>query len=640
MAENAATTSIREVVSAQSYIKDKYSDTIGLATSILGQVLLGTLQGSKRRKEVIKLCLKDMKHQFSDRVAEDPRTEIAFMKTICNRSHPNFVRFIDAVEDHKLYCMCIEYVSGGDMCTYIQNLRTGIDAPRAKRYAIQLTKAVYFMHCNGYCHLDLSLENVLWDKKNDLLKICDFGLARSFPHHDVNAMFQAATIRPGKKGYMAPEIYAYQRFNGEKADVFSLGVIIFILLTGFPPFTTPNASDKCFQYMYYGKLEWLLKQWKLNDIIDAECRVLLSKIFCHPKKRIGIKQVLESAWLDQNMEDIDLEMTSYTKHETTTQETPHVDEVENTLQHTTKEVKEGIVDKKKRKSVPRLVKKKRKKSKKTTQHSSNTSHKVSNPTRIAKKQRERGKSKSIAHIQMAHVLLNESSTTLLSDTAATVSIKGRNGDDAGKSRRTRSKSLSYSHHHHHSSYSFMNDLKLLKQTKTNKSMNTHNVQQIRRDSVCSASSNSGRDSEESQDHKQQTKKQCKTHANETRGSRTHRAHTANMREHEALNQTQLITQKYGNNGNFTPHNENDSYFDNDRKEGDDETYPYHEHNEAHERQSVHIEPHQDEERRLSNASSQDAGSVHATDSPTQSNKPTAQHKNNKNSKETTAHPPV
>eukprot|EP01084_Bolivina_argentea_P316828 549269_1 len=538
MAENAATTSIREVVSAQSYIKDKYSDTIGLATSILGQVLLGTLQGSKRRKEVIKLCLKDMKHQFSDRVAEDPRTEIAFMKTICNRSHPNFVRFIDAVEDHKLYCMCIEYVSGGDMCTYIQNLRTGIDAPRAKRYAIQLTKAVYFMHCNGYCHLDLSLENVLWDKKNDLLKICDFGLARSFPHHDVNAMFQAATIRPGKKGYMAPEIYAYQRFNGEKTDVFSLGVIIFILLTGFPPFTTPNASDKCFQYMYYGKLEWLLKQWKLNDIIDAECRVLLSKIFCHPKKRIGIKQVLESAWLDQNMEDIDLEMTSYTKHEITTQETPHVDEVENTLQHTTKEVKEGIVDKKKRKSVPRLVKKKRKKSKKTTQHSSNTSHK------------------------------------------------------------------------------------------------------IRRDSVCSASSNSGRDSEESQDHKQQTKKQCKTHANETRGSRTHRAHTANMREHEALNQTQLITQKYGNNGNFTPHNENDSYFDNDRKEGDDETYPYHEHNEAHERQSVHIEPHQDEERRLSNASSQDAGSVHATDSPTQSNKPTAQHKNNKNSKETTAHPPV
>eukprot|EP01083_Nonionella_stella_P197548 726223_1 len=74
------------------------------------------------------------------------------------------------------------------------------------------------MHCNGYCHLDLSLENVLWDKKNDLVKICDFGLARN----------------------LAPEMYAYQRFNREKADVFSLGVH---RLTGFPPFTTPNASD-------------------------------------------------------------------------------------------------------------------------------------------------------------------------------------------------------------------------------------------------------------------------------------------------------------------------------------------------------------------------------------------------------------
>ena len=164
---------------------------------------MGTIKGSKRNKEVIKLCLKDMKQQFSDRVAENPCMEIEFMNKICNRGHPNFVGFIDAVQDNKLYCMRLEYVSGGDMCTNIQNLRSGINNQRARKYSIQLTKAVYFMHKNGFCHLDISLENVLWDKKTDQVKICDFGLARKFPNYDINASFNAATIRPGKKGYMA-----------------------------------------------------------------------------------------------------------------------------------------------------------------------------------------------------------------------------------------------------------------------------------------------------------------------------------------------------------------------------------------------------------------------------------------------------
>lgn len=170
--------------------------------------MLGTIKGTKRKKEVIKFCLKDMQSQFSDRVAEDPRMEIEFMNEICNRSHPNFVRFLDAVEDRKLYCICLEYVSGGDMCTYLQNLRTGIANDRAQKYVVQLTKAVYFMHHHGYCHLDLSLENVLWDKRNDVLKICDFGLARKFPNGDMEEYFPSASVRPGKKGYMAPEIYA------------------------------------------------------------------------------------------------------------------------------------------------------------------------------------------------------------------------------------------------------------------------------------------------------------------------------------------------------------------------------------------------------------------------------------------------
>ena len=110
---------------------------------------------------------------------------------------------------------------------------------------------------------------------------------------------------------MAPEIYAYQKFDGAKADVFSLGVLIFILLTGFPPFTTPNASDKCFQLMYYGKLEWLLAQWKLNDTISADCRSLLGRIFCHPKKRIALRDMLQHPWLALDLDEVDKELARF-----------------------------------------------------------------------------------------------------------------------------------------------------------------------------------------------------------------------------------------------------------------------------------------------------------------------------------------
>merc|ERR1712154_131404 len=172
-----------------------------------------------------------------------------------------------------------------------------------------------------------------------------------FPNGDINEPFNAATIRPGKKGYMAPEIYAYQRFNGEKCDVFSLGVLIFILLTGFPPFTTPNASDKCFQFMYYGKLEWLLKQWKLNEIIDAECRDLLAKIFCHPKKRISIKQMLEHEWMNESVADVEEEMLQYQirQIEELNLETERSDSSENKKEEVTTKRKSIIKKKKKSK---------------------------------------------------------------------------------------------------------------------------------------------------------------------------------------------------------------------------------------------------------------------------------------------------
>merc|ERR1740116_160405 len=110
---------IKAVHSAQKYINEQYSNTNLIRECILGEVLLGTPKSSKCSKEVIKLC---EKHHPT----ENPRMEIDFMSTICNVNHPNFVRFIEAVEDNELYAMRLEYISGGDMCTYLMNMGKGL----------------------------------------------------------------------------------------------------------------------------------------------------------------------------------------------------------------------------------------------------------------------------------------------------------------------------------------------------------------------------------------------------------------------------------------------------------------------------------------------------------------------------------
>lgn len=224
----------------------------------------------------------------------------------------------------------IFYLTTGDLCKYLQQMKCGLGNDRAVKYAKHITKAVQIMHQNNICHLDLSLENLLFDKENDCIKICglyfcfvcfihtivckfviDFGLSRRI----CKGLFESASIRPGKKSYMAPEIYSYQRFDGRKADVFSLGVIFFILLTGFPPFNEPQATDQCFRHMFYDrKLKWLCTEWKLipnvlnNDFID-----LLSKIFITAKNRISIEDILDHPWMTTEYKHEDIKKHSILK---------------------------------------------------------------------------------------------------------------------------------------------------------------------------------------------------------------------------------------------------------------------------------------------------------------------------------------
>jgi len=158
-------------------------------------------------------------------------------------------------------------------------------------FFIQIVEGVHFIHKCNISHLDLSLENILLSN-DDTIKICDFGLAREGVH------FKGTSERPGKVGYMCGEIFSQKDYNGHKADVWSAGVILFILLSGIPPYEIPSLADERFKFILrgYNGLTKMLRSWKVDWIPDAAID-LLSHMLTTQDKRWSIEQVLQHPWL-------------------------------------------------------------------------------------------------------------------------------------------------------------------------------------------------------------------------------------------------------------------------------------------------------------------------------------------------------
>jgi serine/threonine protein kinase len=169
------------------------------------------------------------------------------------------------------------------------------------------------------CHLDISLENLLLSDQ-DVVKICDFGLARELVPKKVTSATDDGNERDGlqtaknclpefelfrgavgKNGYAAPEVFANAEYDGRKADVFSLGVVLFCMLTGLPPWSQPTASDKRFEMIVMkGELRKLLQMWNRSEDVSPDAEDLLKHMLCDSKRRFYIDQVLQHPFLKED----------------------------------------------------------------------------------------------------------------------------------------------------------------------------------------------------------------------------------------------------------------------------------------------------------------------------------------------------
>ncbi|CAN1216871.1 CBL-interacting serine/threonine-protein kinase 24 [Linum perenne] len=163
-----------------------------------------------------------LKHRMVDQI----KREISIMKIV---RHPNIVRLHEVLAGRTKIYIILEFVTGGEL--YDKIVHQGrLKEHEARRYFQQLIDAVDHCHCKGVYHRDLKPENLLLDTAGNL-KVSDFGLS-ALPRDGVGLLYTTC----GTPNYVAPEVLSHQGYDGAAADIWSCGVILYVLMAGYLPF--------------------------------------------------------------------------------------------------------------------------------------------------------------------------------------------------------------------------------------------------------------------------------------------------------------------------------------------------------------------------------------------------------------------
>ncbi|XVF87116.1 hypothetical protein PTKIN_Ptkin18bG0093700 [Pterospermum kingtungense] len=220
---------------------------------------------------------KILKHKMIGQI----KREISTMKLI---RHPNVIRMYEVMASKTKIYIVLEFVTGGELFDKIVS-RGKLKEDEARKYFQQLINVVDYCHSRGVYHRDLKPENLLLDA-NGVLKVSDFGLS-ALPQQIREDGLLHTTC--GTPNYVAPEVINNKGYDGAKADLWSCGVILFVLMAGYLPFEESNLMAL---YKKIFKADFNPPPW-----FSSSAKKLIKRILDpNPLTRITIAEIIENDW--------------------------------------------------------------------------------------------------------------------------------------------------------------------------------------------------------------------------------------------------------------------------------------------------------------------------------------------------------
>ncbi|XP_030462105.2 CBL-interacting serine/threonine-protein kinase 12-like [Syzygium oleosum] len=216
------------------------------------------------------------------------KREISILRRV---RHPNIVQLFEVMATKAKIYFVMEYVRGGELFNKVAKGRLREEV--ARKYFQQLISAVSFCHARGVYHRDLKPENLLLDENGDL-KVSDFGLSAVSDQIRQDGLFHTFC---GTPAYVAPEVLARKGYDAAKVDIWSCGVILFVLMAGYLPFHDQNIMQM-YKKIYKG--EFRCPRWFSTELSKLLTRLLDT----NPETRITIPEVMENRWFRKGFKHI------------------------------------------------------------------------------------------------------------------------------------------------------------------------------------------------------------------------------------------------------------------------------------------------------------------------------------------------
>ncbi|KAK1420400.1 hypothetical protein QVD17_21960 [Tagetes erecta] len=257
---------------------------------VLGHGSFGKVYVARNIKtnELVAIKVIDKEKILKDGLISHIKREISILRRV---RHPNIVQLFEVMATKTKIFFVMEYVKGGELFSKVAKGR--LKEEIARKYFQQLISAVGFCHARGVFHRDLKPENILLDENGDL-KVSDFGLSAISEQICGDGLFHTFC---GTPAYVAPEVLGRKGYEAAKVDIWSCGVILFVLMAGYLPFRDQNIMVM-YKKIYRG--EFRRPRWFSPEL----SRLMKRLLDTNPETRITIPEIMEDKWFKKGFKHV------------------------------------------------------------------------------------------------------------------------------------------------------------------------------------------------------------------------------------------------------------------------------------------------------------------------------------------------